>query len=403
MAAWIRGGQVYDVHTGTYQNSDIAIECGRIVSVGASGSPSGDDTVVDVAGAYLFPGFIDCHVHLCMPTEDGNPDNPWMGKLPGETAIYAAQAAERTLLGGVTTARDVGGWDYHEIAVRNLINRGKLKGPRLFCAGKLLSITTSTTAYYPGMYDTANGVDEVRAMARKQLAMGADLIKIMGTGALTSTEYEDARAIQFQLDEVKAAVAIAEENYKHCAAHAHACEGIRIAALAGCRSVEHGSFGDEDTYALMAEKGTFLVPTVCVHSALTNDQTAFDNLLPHIRQRYIDCEEVHLKNTKLAHGVGVSIAMGTDAGTPGNHHGDNMQEIERMVTGAGLTPRQAIESATLGGARLLRREGDLGSLEAGKFGDVVGFAADPLADIHAICDVAMVIKDGETMRNDLNG
>ena len=253
------------------------------------------------------------------------------------------------------------------------------------------------------MYDTANGVDEVRAMARKQLAMGADLIKIMGTGALTSTEYEDARAIQFQLDEVKAAVAIAEENYKHCAAHAHACEGIRIAALAGCRSVEHGSFGDEDTYALMAEKGTFLVPTVCVHSALTNDQTAFDNLLPHIRQRYIDCEEVHLKNTKLAHGVGVSIAMGTDAGTPGNHHGDNMQEIERMVTGAGLTPRQAIESATLGGARLLRREGDLGSLEAGKFGDVVGFAADPLADIHAICDVAMVIKDGETMRNDLNG
>lgn len=403
MAAWIRGGQVYDVHTGEYREVDIQTQDGRITSLGASGSSSGDDTVVDVAGAYLFPGFIDCHVHLCMPTEDGNPANPWMGKLPGETAIYAAQAAERTLMGGVTTARDVGGWDYHEIAVRNLINRGKLKGPRLFCAGKLLSITTSTTAYYPGMYDTANGVDEVRAMARKQLAMGADLIKIMGTGALTSTEYEDARAIQFQLDEVKAAVAIAEENYKHCAAHAHACEGIRNAALAGCRSVEHGSFGDEDTYALMAEKGTFLVPTVCVHSALTADQTAFDNLLPHIRQRYIDCEEAHLKNTKLAQHVGVSIAMGTDAGTPGNHHGDNMQEIERMVTGAGLTPRQAIESATMGGANLLRRENELGSLDAGKFGDIVGFTADPLADIHAIRDVALVIKGGETMRNDLNG
>jgi imidazolonepropionase-like amidohydrolase len=167
--------------------------------------------------------------------------------------------------------------------------------------------------------------------------------------------------------------------------------------------VEHGSFGDEDTYALMAEKGTFLVPTVCVHSALAGDQTAFDNLLPHIRARYIECEEVHLKNTKLAQDIGVSIAMGTDAGTPGNHHGDNMQEIERMVTGAGLTPRQAIESATMGGARLLRRENDLGSLEAGKFGDVVGFASNPLEDIHAIRNVALVVKGGETMRNDLKG
>ncbi|MBT5432309.1 MAG: amidohydrolase family protein [Alphaproteobacteria bacterium] len=402
MAIWVRGGRLYDVVAGSYRDGDIRIEDGRIEAIGASGAPLGDDQVIDAAGAFLFPGFIDCHVHLCMPTEGGNPDNPWAGKLPGETAIYAAHAAEWTLMGGVTTARDVGGWDYHEIAVRNLINQGKLRGPRLFCAGKLLSITTSTTAYYPGMYDTANGPDQVRAMARKQLAMGADLIKIMGTGALTSTEYEDARAIQYQLEEVKAAVAIAEENFKHCAAHAHACEGIRNAALAGCRSVEHGSFGDEDTYALMAEKGTYLVPTVCVHSALMADNQANANLLPHIRDRYIASEDLHLKNVALAHRLGVSVAMGTDAGTPGNHHGDNMQEIERMVTGADLSAQDAIYASTMGGASLLRREDDLGSLDVGKFADVVGFAADPLTDIHAIRDVGFVMKGGEVMRDELH-
>ena len=339
MAIWLRGGKLYDVGEGDWRDGDMRIERGRIADADASGRPSGDDAVIDAAGAFLMPGFVDCHVHLCMPTEDGNPDDPWGGKLPAETAIYAARAAERTLLGGITTARDVGGWNYHEIAVRNLINQGVLKGPRLFCAGRLLSITTSTTAYYTGMYETADGPDQVRAAARKQLARGADLIKVMATGALTSTEYEDARAIQYQVEELKAAVAIAEENFKHCAAHAHACEGIRNAALAGCRSVEHGSFGDADTYALMAEKGCFLVPTLCIHSALLADNRASANLLPHIRERYIATEDIHLRNTRLANEIGVPIAMGTDAGTPGNHHGDNTQEIERMVTGAALTPR----------------------------------------------------------------
>ncbi len=401
MTTWIRGGRYLDVHHGEWHTGDICIRNGRFVDTNASGRPMGDDRVIDVAGAWLLPGLIDCHVHLCMPTEDGNPDNPWGGKLPAETAIYATRAAERTLMGGITTARDVGGWDYHEIAVRNLINRGEIPGPRLFCAGKLLSITTSTTAYYTGMYETANGPDEVRAKARKQLAMGADLIKVMATGAITSTEYEDARAIQFQLEELKAAVAIAEENFKHCAAHAHAGEGIRNAALAGCRSVEHGSFGDADIYALMAEKGVFLVPTVCVHSALLGDNRASANLLPHIKERYIATEDIHLRNTRLAHEIGVPIAMGTDAGTPGNHHGANTQEIERMVTGAGLSPYDAILSATMGGARLLRMENDLGSIESGKLADVVGFPEDPLADISCIRDVRLVIKDGAVARNSL--
>ena len=252
------------------------------------------------------------------------------------------------------------------------------------------------------MYDTADGPDQVRAKARKQLAMGADLIKVMATGAVTSTEYEDARAIQYQPDELAAAVAIARENFKHCAAHAHACQGIRNATLAGCRSIEHGSYGDEEAYALMVEKGTFLVPTLCVHSALRADRRALAGLLPHIRERYFAIEKTRLKNVALAARLGVPLAMGTDAGTPGNHHGDNTQEIVRMVTGAGLTPQAAIAAATMGGARLLGREAELGSLEAGKLADIVALAADPLADIAACRDVRFVMKEGEIARNDLH-
>lgn len=401
MAIWLRGGRLYDVAAGRFAAGDIRIEDGRIAAIAIAGRPAAGDSAVDMAGAFLLPGFIDCHVHLCMPTEDGNPDAPWRGRLPGEIAIYAAQAARRTLMGGITTARDVGGWDYHEIAVRNLIQRGQLQGPRLFCAGRLLSITTSTTAYYSGMYDTADGPDQVRAKARKQLAMGADLIKVMATGAITSTEYEDARAIQYQPDELAAAVAIARENFKHCAAHAHACQGICNATLAGCRSIEHGTYGDEEAYALMVEKGTFLVPTLCVHSALRADRRALAGLLPHIRERYFATEKIRLKNIALAARLGVPLAMGTDAGTPGNHHGDNTQEIVRMVTGAGLTPQAAIAAATMGGARLLGREAELGSLEAGKLADIVALGADPLADIAACRDVRFVMKEGEIARNDL--
>ena len=261
MAIWLRGGRCYDVAAGRFTAGNIRIEGCRIAAIAGGGRPAGDDRTMDTAGAFLMPGFIDCHVHPCTPTEDGNPDAPWRSRLPGEIAIYAA--------------------------------------------------------------------------------------------------------------------------------------------LAGCRSVEHGSFGDEETYALMAEKGTFLVPTLCVHSALMADPRASAGLLPHIRERYIATEEVHLQNAALAARLGVPLAMGTDAGTPGNHHGDNTQEIVRMVTGAGLEPAAAIAAATMGGARLLGRERELGSLEAGKLADIVALGADPLDDIAACRDVRLVVKDGEVVRDDL--
>ena len=293
-----------------------------------------------MAGAFLLPGFFDCHVHICVPTDASDPSRLWTNALPGEIAIYAARAARRLLMCGITTAREVGGWDYHEIAVRESIGQGLIEGPRLYCAGKILTITSSTTPYYRGMYEEADGAEEVKKAARKQLAQGADLIKILATGAITSTKYEKAEAIQYRPEEIAAAVAIARDNLTHVAAHAHAKEGILNAVEAGCRSIEHGSFGDEATYRLMAERGTYLVPTLCTTPAMFKDPKFASRVPPHIKERYESVNATRVANMKLARRCGVPMAMGTDAGTPGNHCGDNMQEVEIMVDKAGFPPRR---------------------------------------------------------------
>jgi len=251
---WLTGGQVYDVHNGTFSATDIQVEDGRIIGTGKA--PAKDKGQIDLSGAFLLPGFTDCHVHICVNTESGDPNNPWRDALPGTVALWAARAAKRMLHCGITSAREVGGWDYHEIAVREAINAGWIEGPRLFCAGRILTQTTSSTPYFVGMYEECDGADAVRKGARKQLANGADLIKVMASGAMTSTKYERADAIQYRRDEISAAVEIATDNYTHVAAHAHATEAIRNAAECGCRSVEHGTYGNEEVYGLMQMVGT---------------------------------------------------------------------------------------------------------------------------------------------------
>src|SRR4029453_895998 len=185
-------------------------------------------------------------------------------------------------------------------------------GPRMFLAGKLLSITTSTVDYYPGMYEVANGPDEVRAAARRQLARGADLIKVMATGAMLSSENEDARAIQYTLEELKAAVEIARDNFKHVSAHAHACRGIENAIEAGVDSIEHCSFADEAALKRIADKGIFVVPTRCALQAATRDNRIMEEMPAHLRRRLSENDAIHRETIRRAHRLGVPIAMGTD-------------------------------------------------------------------------------------------
>ena len=389
---WLKNGRFYDSRSRTFRAGDIELKGERIVSLGAK-APAGAEAI-DMDGAFLLPGFFDCHVHICVPTDVPDPSRLWTNALPGEVAIYAARAARRMLMCGITTARDVGGWDYHEIAVREAIGRGLIEGPRLYCSGRILTITSSTTPYYRGMYEEADGAEAVKRAARQQLAQGADFIKLLATGAVTSTKYEKAEAIQYRPEEIAAAVAIARDNLTCVAAHAHADEGIRNAVEAGCRSIEHGSFGTEATYRLMAECGTFLVPTLCTTPAMFKDPAFAGRVPPHIRARYESVHQTRVANMQLAQRCGVPIAMGTDAGTPGNHCGDNMQEIEIMVGKAGFSPAEAIHAATLGAAEMMGLEAGLGSLAEGKYADVIALCADPLQDVSALRNVDFVMKAG---------
>ena len=399
---WMIGGHVYDVERGAFRRADISIKGQRIDSIVASGKPAAGDTVVEVGGAFLLPGLIDCHVHLTMPTELADPAAA-ANRSDAAVALYAAKAAERTLLGGITTARDVGGWNYVEMAVREAIEQGLIIGPRLFLAGRLLSITTGGVDYYPGMYEVANGPDEVRAAARKQLARGADFIKVMATGAMLSPENEDARAIQFTLEELKAAVEIAGDNHKHVAAHAHARRGIENAVEAGASSIEHATFADEAIFRRMAEKGVFVVPTNCVFTSMRRDNAIMTSMPEHLRRRLLDNHETHTRAMQMAHRLGVPIAMGTDTGTPGNHHGMNAEECVLMVEEIGMTAQRSIFCATMNPARLLRQESNLGSLDAGKYADIVACRGNPLDDIHEITRIALVMKGGTVFKNELAG
>ncbi|HQZ33399.1 MAG TPA: amidohydrolase family protein [Ilumatobacteraceae bacterium] len=397
---WLVGGQVYDVDHGSFRAADIGVDAGRISTIRSGARRAGGDEVVDVSGCWLLPGLIDCHVHLTLPTDAGDPAGSAV-RSDAAVALYAAAAAERTLMAGITTVRDVGGWNYVEMAVRDAISAGMCVGPRMFLAGRLLSITTSTADYYPGMYEVADGADAVRAAARRQLAKGADLIKVMATGAMLSSETEDSRAIQFTLAELRAAVEIAHDNHKHVAAHAHALAGIHNAIDAGVDSIEHCTFADDDALRKMAVAGTALVPTLCAGDLLFRDPDAVATMPPHLLSRMTEFNDVHLAVIRRAHELGVTIAMGTDAGTPGNHHGLNAQECVLLNQAAGLTPAESIRTATINAARLLRQGDLLGSLDEGKHADVIALRENPLDDIESLARVAMVMSAGRLARNDL--
>lgn len=398
---WLVNGQICDVENGRAQRLDLGIaleeiDRGRIATLTKKAKPKADDRVIDMTGLYLLPGLIDCHVHLVLKPEDD------VGAMERRTdagiALYAAKAAERTLLGGTTTVRDCGGWNYVEMALRNSIESGESIGPRLYLSGRILSMTAPGMFDYPGMYEVADGPEAVKAAARKQLAMGADFIKLMASGAFLAPEREDPRATQYTTEEIKAAVEVATTQFKHVAAHAHAADGIRHAVAGGVDSVEHGSFADEAAMKLMAKKGTYLVPTLCSLTSFLRDEAAVAATRPHWRERLISTGDAFLDTMRQAHRHGVPFAMGSDAGTPGNHHGGNADETVDMVEEVGMSPAESLRASTLNPAILLRQAAHLGQLAEGRFADIIACAENPFRDITAVRRLKMVMKGGTIYR-----
>jgi imidazolonepropionase-like amidohydrolase len=399
---WLTGAHVYDVHRGDFDALDIGVagdRIGRLVERG-SARPASGDTVIDAGGTYLLPGLIDCHVHLTVDSADADP-SAGASKPDHVVAAFARQAAARTLRAGVTAVRDLGGSNYLEMALRDAVERGDALGPRMFLAGRLLSMPTPAAAYYPDMYDVASGTEEVRAAAMRQIERGADVIKVMATGAMLSPEDEDAGATQFSREELRAAVEVAESRGIPVAAHAHARDGIQNAIEARASSIEHGTFADAPVLRSMAERGIFLVPTSSAFATSLLGDDMIEAMPAHIYARFVENEETHREMVRHANRLGVPIAMGTDAGTPGNHHGGNAMECVLLVEETGMSPEESIRSATLNAARLLRREHELGSIQAGKRADIIGCLRDPTAEIRELTHVAFVMKGGEVVRDDL--
>lgn len=378
------------------ENAVLVLRNGRVETVAdaAQWQPIDGEqmTILDLSGQTVLPGLIDCHVHLAM-------DGPADSKLEGETAwttLLMLKHAQNNLAAGFTTVRDVGGRHGLEFSVRRAIEQGLWAGPRMQLAGKLLSITSAGTPYYDGMYREADGVDEVRKAAREQLKAGADLIKVLATGAVL-TPGEQPGAVQYGRDEIAVAVEEAGKVGKIVAAHAHGIQGIRNAVAAGVRTVEHGTYlhQDEQLMGTMAERGVFLVPTLKPgFDVLTGERP---DVPDWIREKLKAVQDDAMHSVRRALEIGIPIAMGSDAATPYNYHGDNGMELVWMGE-AGLSPMQVIVATTANAARALGWDSWLGTLEPGKVADLLVVDGNPLENLRILADkrkIKLVFKDGQ--------
>jgi imidazolonepropionase-like amidohydrolase len=385
----------------------VVVTDDRITAVGPASrvtAPAGAK-VIDLGDATLLPGFIDAHTHLIgRVLGDPEADAAVVKDYNSFGAIIAVAHAERTLLAGFTTIRNVGArGEFDDVALRKAIGDGWVDGPRMQTAGHSLGITgghCDENAYRPGLLDgsvrdgIADGPEEIRAAVRYQVKYGADVIKTCATGGVLS-EGDAVGVTQYTFEEMKALVEEASKLERKVAAHAHGAEGIKIAARAGVASIEHGSFLDAEGAKLMAARGTYLVPTLMAGE--TVERLAKSGVLKGLRaEKALAAAAAMRQAIKVAVAHRVAVALGTDAGVI--PHGTNAHEFTLLVEWGGMKPMDAIMAGTLNGARLLGWEKNLGTLEAGKLADIVAVPGDPLRDIRRMEQVTFVMKDGSVYK-----
>ena len=375
----------------------IAIKDGKIIYAGpASGWSDAQEEVItlDLGGQFVLPGLIDTHVHL---SGSGEVDSQFRAEA-GAMALKMLSNAQKNLAAGITTVRDLGGWNEIEFIVRHWIQRGEFAGPRMCLAGRFISITEAGADHYEGLYREADGVDEVRKAVREQVKHGADWIKIGVTGAVL-VEHGEPGATHFNEDEILTLVEEATKFGRRVAAHAHGADGIRKALRAGVHTIEHGTYLYQDPKAIqwMVEHGTILVPTLKVGWDIIH---AKESTIPAwILEKNQSTQGEAELSLKMAYEAGVPIAMGSDVGTPLNFHGKNGLEIYWMQK-AGMSAMDAVVAATGNAARALGWDTWLGTLEAGKVADIIVVDADPLEDLRVLADkshLQLVMKDGRVV------
>jgi imidazolonepropionase-like amidohydrolase len=418
MGLWIGGGllaqrtliycgKLIDPMAGQVLTEMTVIVSGNMVSAVQKGyaAAAADDKVIDLKNRTVMPGLIDCHVHL----EDQQSANQQLKRFTQNEADIAFQStvyAKTTLMAGFTTVRDVGGTGVN-VSLRNAINKGIVIGPHVYTSDKLLASTGGhadpTNGAREGLYEeprftenVVDGKDACIKAVRQMYKEGADLIKITASGGVLSLEKDGAGA-QFNDEELKAIVETAKDYGMRVAAHAHGAEAIKRAIRAGVTSIEHGTYMDDEAIALFKKYGTWYVPTIIAGKSVADSAKKPGYFPPIITQKALAVGPVIQGTFAKAYKAGVKIAFGTDAGVYA--HGKNWMEFVYM-TEVGMPALEAIKCATVNGAELIGISDKAGSIEPGKWADIVAVEGDPTQDIHVMGQVRFVMKEGVVYKNE---
>jgi len=391
----VRAGHLLDVNTGKLLDNQTIVVVGeniQSISPTSQVNAQAGDTVVDLGGLTVLPGLIDVHTHLTMNTNF----DPFLEvtSTDAKEAINGVVNARTTLMAGFTTVRNVGAYGFVDVDLRDAVNAGQVPGPHMQVSGPLLGITGGhcddnllPIKYHAVGDGVADGIAEVQHKVRQNIKYGADLIKICATGGVLS-KGDDPQASQYTLEEMQAIVADAHRLGRKVAAHAHGAQGILWATEAGVDSIEHGSYINDEGIAEMKKRGTYLVPTLYLEDWMLQ----YGNLPAFYHQKMVDTIAVAKGNIKHAMQAGVKIALGTDAAV--YPHGLNAHELDVYVNQLGMTPLAALQSATVNAADLMGWTAKTGSLEPGKWADIIAVDKNPLDDVRVLQNVRFVMKAG---------
>jgi len=392
----IKAGSLFDSSNGkVIRDAVIVIEDDRIAAVGGSGTQIPENAkVIDLSTSFVLPGVMDMHTHIV-----GNLDNYFFANYfqsPHRATIGGVVNAEKTLMAGFTTIRNVGAADYADVALRNAINEGEIPGPRMAVSGPSLGITgghcdnNSLNASFEERSDgVADGPWEVRAKVRKNVKYGADLTKFCATGGVFSKGTKVGMT-QYTLEEMQAIVDESHTHGRKVAAHAHGNEGIKRAIVAGVDSIEHASFLDREAVQMGIDRGTYFALDI-YNTEYTLEMGAANGVPEENINKEREVGTIQRQSFTLAVEMGAKVVFATDSGV--YPHGDNGKQFARAVR-FGMTPAQAIMSATSLTAELLGWEDNVGEIAPGKYADIIAVDGDPLDDISELEDVDFVMKGG---------